>query len=187
MAILRAIIFSVGVLISGTAYAAEKCYEDVPVAASFDCAKNNSKSADFSSGCQFNPATTKKVEVDCPGRWVNIKAATVGSSSPTPTQSEVCKSKGLNSAKIGGMFCASGERRPMVGGDWALIDYKYGKKGDGNGFDGGNDLDTRVYTVDTCGKDCENYVTRYSLYCYDNKTGTKNNTSEDAAVAFYCQ
>ncbi len=187
MLVLRAILLSAGVLVSGTAFAAEKCYETVPVEASYKCGNNDSNSADFTSDCTYVPASFEEEEVDCPGRWVNITQATSGSSAPVPTQAQVCSAKGLKPAKIGGMFCASGERTPRVGGYWESINYKYGRKGDGNGHDGGNDLDSRTYTIDTCGKDCENYVTRYSLYCYDNGTSTKNNTPEDAAVAFYCE
>lgn len=187
MLILRAMILSAGVLISGTAFAAGKCYETVPVAAKSECDKNKSRSADFSTGCEYTPATTKKVEIECPGRWVNVKQATAGATSPPPTQAQVCSSVGLSTARIGGMFCASGERRPMVGGDFALINYKYGKKGDGNGFKGGNDLDKIQRQVDVApGKDVQ-YETRYGHYCYDNDTSEKNNTSEDAVVAYFCE
>ncbi len=185
MHILHAIVLGAGVLLSGTALAAEKCYETIPVEASYGCSVNGSNSADFTSNCSYVPEGFKEVEVDCPGQWVNISQATVASPTQPPSHAQVCSAKGLKPAKIGGMFCASGERPPRVGAYWESINYKYGKKGDGNGFKGGNDLDSKTSKI--CSNDCETVVTKYSLYCYENTTTKKNNTSEDAAVAFYCE
>jgi hypothetical protein len=76
MLVLRAIILSAGVLISGAAFAAEKCYETVPVAATTACGDSTGDPADFTAPCTHEGGGSEEIEVDCPGQWVNIGQAT---------------------------------------------------------------------------------------------------------------
>jgi len=195
---------------SALATSPEICYDYVSTPASVSCNNSDSKSADFSLGCSNTPATTKKVEVPCPeteaGRWVNVKAATYRvtingtrsnrpTSIPGTTHAQVCASVGLKPANLDGNVCAAGERRPMIGGRWEEINYKYGKKGDGNKFDGG-DRPQFIIFGQTCthgnrdeGDRCVGETVPYIVnnFCYDSWTKHKNYTKQDAVVAWYCE
>jgi len=193
---------------SAFATSEEICFEDVPIPASLSCAGNDSESADFSSGCSNTPATTKKVEVPCPddGRWVNVTAATYRvtikgtrtnrpTSIPGTSHAEVCAGAGLKPASLDGNVCAAGERRPMIGGRWEGINYKYGKKGDGNKSDGGDRPQFIIFgqTCSNGGRDegdrCVGETVPYVVnnFCYDSWTKVKNYTKQDAVVAWYCE
>lgn len=164
------------------------------------CAGNNSKSADFTSGCQAVPAHIEKQEVECAvGKWVNIAASTkMGSSGKLVTQAQVCATVGMVPANANGKVCASGERPARQGNGWETIIYKYGLKGGGNGNDGGDKLET--YTKDvarnpgihygscsSCAGPAPMPVYNYGTMCYDRSMGAKNNTQQDAAIAVYCK
>jgi len=192
---------------SALATSPEICYDYVSTPASLSCNDSDTKSADFSLGCTSTPATTKKVEVPCPeekGRWVNVKADTFRvtingtrfnrPAIPGTTHAQVCASVGLKPANLDGNVCAAGERRPMIGGRWEEINYKYGKKGDGNKFDGGNRPQlVQSQTCTTGGRDdgnrCPTETVPYivSYFCYDSWTKNKNFTRQDAVVAWYCE
>jgi len=201
--------FAFAAVLSSPALSAspQVCYEDVVVPASMSCDGLDSNSADFSSGCTSTGETTKKVEVPCAvGQWVNVSATTYnarikGTRSNPPTSipgvshAEVCASVGLKPADLDGNVCAAGERRPMVGGLWEAIDYKYGIKGDGNKFDGGNrpqylPVKSGCSNRDRDGGGCspsESTTFTLSYFCYDSWTKVKNWTKQDAVVAWYCE
>jgi hypothetical protein len=194
--IVRAILFITTAILAAqctAALAAEPCYEQQLVEASMNCATNSGNSADFASGCKAVEAHYENVEVECPatGRWVNVNAM-LGEDTPRPSRSAVCKAAGMKIADINGYFCASGERRPNVGGDWESINYQYGRKGGGNGFTGGNDIDNVVNSYRDTDPYDRNRPTGpvhsiYSSMCYDGHANNRNNTGEDAVVAYYCQ
>jgi hypothetical protein len=172
----------------------------VLVDAHMGCAGNNSKSADFTSGCQAVPAHIEKQEVECAvGKWVNIAASTkMGSSGKLVTQAQVCATVGMVPANANGKVCASGERPARQGNGWETIIYKYGLKGGGNDNDGGEKLET--YTKDvarnpgmhygscsSCAGPAPTPVYNYGTMCYDRSMGAKNNTQQDDAIAVYCK
>lgn len=172
-----------------SAHAAEKCYDDVYVPAEMTCNGNNSKSADFTSGCTEVAAHYEKKEIDCPvGRWVNVIADTRMTQTGTQiTQAQACAVYDLKPHNINGKVCASGERPAQQGNGWESINYKFGKKGGGNGNDGGDKLQNVTRTIS--GNNREDSWTYYyrGTMCYDNKMGSKNNTKQDAVIAVYCQ
>lgn len=133
------------------------------------------------------------VPVECvpKARWVNIPygANSSGSQSSFMDHAQICAAVGMKAANLGGKTCASGERRPTLGEKWESINYRYGKKGDGNGGDGGDKLIlvggyTAIYNRDDYGGD---RTPTYRQMCYDNRMGARNNTKQDAAVAVYCE
>lgn len=121
MRLILSVATAIAALIAIPAQAAEKCYKDVPVAAGWSCAGNDSKSADFTNGCKFVAAHTEAVEVECPvtARWVNSNNA---ASSPET----VCGTYGLKPTNINGQVCASGANRPSTGAGWNGINYYNG-------------------------------------------------------------
>ncbi|MBY3432910.1 hypothetical protein HFN89_01800 [Rhizobium laguerreae] len=169
----------------GAAHAAEKCYKDVAVAAKIACTNSNSVSADFTNGCKFVAAHVEKQEIACPvGKWVNVTADTkMGKKGARVSPAQVCAQAGLVPYSINGKVCASGERRPRVGNGWESIAYKYGVKGDGNGGDGGD----RIQTFSIPRNNSMMTGPSSGTMCYDYDMGEKNNTSQDALVAVYCK
>nr|WP_250808531.1 hypothetical protein [Neorhizobium tomejilense] len=176
-----------------TARAQEKCYQDTLVEASFDCDGNDSRSADFTTGCKAVPAHIEKKEIACPvGKWVNVSAETrVSSSGKAITPAQVCASVGMLPFNVNGKICASGERPARAGNGWQSIVYKYGLKGGGNGNDGGDRLETVKLSNQNTNSDKQAmlFAKRKSegTMCYDYSMGEKNHTQEDAVVAVYCK
>lgn len=162
------------VAMQSSAYAAEKCYEETVVPASSSCAKNGSKSADFSSGCQYSPQTIEKKVVSCPATWVNADGQT--------SQAKACAAEGLKPADFDGQRCASGEWRPISGENYQNINYRYGKYGSGGGKGGSTaQLVTRTWTSGS-GQE-ETYIV---YYCW-NPRDTRDNDGTDLAVAYACK
>ena len=187
--ILAGLALTTALLCSGSAMAAEKCYEAVLVPASMSCSTSNSKSADFTNGCKPVDAHYEQKEIECQvGRWVNIIAETkIGTYGDHVTQAQACAAYGLKSYNINGKTCASGERTPTQGTGWESINYKYGKKGGGNGGDGGDKLQPFSSSAFTTNHGDGPAGMVHGTMCYDNDMGTKNNTKQDAAVAVYCK
>jgi hypothetical protein len=189
---LLGLVFTVALLsAAGAAMADEKCYDTVSVPASLQCSGMDGKSADFTSGCQNVAAHTEQVEIACPvGKWVNVIANTqMGNSGVQITQAQACAVYGLKPSSTNGKVCASGERPAQQGTGWNSINYKYGKKGGGNGNDGGDKLEAVRLSIPphhTSSVDEDGY-THLGTMCYDRSMGEKNNTKQDAAIAVYCQ
>lgn len=163
--------------LAASAYAADKCYEDVPVPATWNCGTTASKSADFTTGCKLEPARVDQKEVECPGQWVNVTA-------PWASQAVICSRAGLSPAKIDGAICASGFARPTSGTGYNRINYQFGTKGSAGvggtkmkqqemvGWEGGSDNGYEYHT--------------YYYYCWG--AGRNNDYSEgDVAVAMACK
>lgn len=161
------------------------CQKEVHIPAEFNCGGNkDEKFADFVNKCTTKPARIEYVDVECPGRWIQVTNISASNFS----QQKTCEAQGLKASNINGRVCASGERRPQVGNDWSKIKYSYGSKGNGNGFVGGNKIETRSRTTGGGGRDGNgNTTTSYTTYCYDTYTSKKNNTKEDRLVAVYCE
>jgi hypothetical protein len=111
---------ALSILASGAAHAA--CYEEQPGTPILSCSGGGGNSADFAQTCTFVAGPPVQVEVQCPGRWVNIVYS-------TDTHAQACARAGLSPANIAGQVCASGERRPSSGENWAGISYRYGTWG----------------------------------------------------------
>lgn len=165
---------------------AEICYEE-RVTTGLQCSESSSSSADFTTGCTFGPRI-EKVEVPC-GRWVNVFSETrLGESGASVTHAQACAVHGLKPSSFQGKTCASGERRPTVGNGWQYINYRYGKKGDGNGGDGGDRIEVingaTHYTIeDPRGR----FGPVVGSMCYDYSMKKKNHTKQDAVIAVFCQ
>lgn len=107
------------------AVAAEKCYDEIAVAAHMECSGNGSRSADFTSGCKFVEAGIQKIEIECPppsARWVNSRFSTA----PMASHQSICESVGLKPTVIDGAVCASGYNQPRTGEGWQNIRYYWG-------------------------------------------------------------
>lgn len=168
------------------ALAAEKCYDYVTVTDNtMRCDYSHDQRNGIHSGTDFagtcTPSSTKvvQVEVECPptGKWVNVIKENISSAAAT------CARVGLKPAKLDGKMCASGERRPNTGGDWASINYRYGSKGGRQ--EGGERVVTRYMYNCEGGSDNGSCGDVGYSYCYHN-SGTQNNTNPDRVVAFYC-
>lgn len=99
------IAFGVLTSLSSHANAANKCYEKVPVPAHWQCTDSDSKSADFTEGCIWQPDSVKDVEVQCPppqAMWVP--------GSPVLSQAQICSALAMKPAKINGDVCKSREK-----------------------------------------------------------------------------
>nr|WP_250807184.1 hypothetical protein [Neorhizobium tomejilense] len=165
--------------LSVAAQAAEKCYEEIPIPTSLLCADSNSRSADFSSGCEVTPATTEKKEIDCPATWVNI-------SGDVESHATTCARVGLRPTDIDGAKCAAGERRPTTGGNFNGISYKFGRWG--GSTQGGSIIQflSRTVTSGFC-RDCDRKTTTYTYnYCW-NPGNKRDNDSTDIVVAYACK
>lgn len=184
-----ALAFSLSGLVTTALAADEKCYEPKLIPASMSCAGNQSTSADFQSGCTYVAEHTEQKEIECPvGEWVNVAQETrMSENGVSITQAAICKTAGMVSYNIDGKTCASGERPPTIGNGWQFINYRYGKKGGGNGKDGGERLETFRSSGISGGMDNGYESTMIGTMCYDRSQGTKNNTKEDAVVAVYCK
>jgi hypothetical protein len=105
------------------AVAEEICYEDVPYEASLSCGDHaNKRSADFSVGCQEQPAGFNRVPVECPPTkavWVNVTGGVTAGQ-----HDAFCKSKGYKGkGDVDGQVCASGLNIPVTGEGWESINY----------------------------------------------------------------
>ncbi|MDW9481189.1 hypothetical protein GOB57_21320 [Sinorhizobium meliloti] len=161
----------------GSSQAATKCYEDIPVPASLQCADNGSKSADFTTGCTYVPQSVQKKEIECPAtaRWVNANGK--------DSQAQVCSAAGLKSANIDGQICAAGEKRPSSGVNYQGINYRFGKWGGGGG-EGGTIVERKKRRTSRIGDDKPaTYETNY--YCWKS-SGTRDYDGTDIAVAYVC-
>lgn len=178
---------------AGAVQSAEKCYEDVYVPASFECATTNSKSADFTNGCKPVSAHYEKKEIECPtARWVNVIADTRVRLDGTPvTHSQMCAKYGMKPAVSEGKICASGERPARQGNGWESIIYKYGTKGGGNGNVGGDKFEDVQYQYGGYSGGDNGYDQPIQNYrgtmCYNYSMGRKNHTPEDAVIAVFCE
>ncbi|WP_315921368.1 hypothetical protein [Mesorhizobium sp. SP-1A] len=172
----------IGSAATATAASVSGCQKEVFIPAALDCAGNtDSKFADFSTKCTHVPARVEYIDIECPGRWVQVTNIAVQGFS----HANACKASGLKASNLNGRVCASGERRPQQGGDWSKIKYSYGTKGNGNGFVGGNKIEPRSFSSGSLRDG--NRTTYYNTYCYDTYTSKKNNTREDQLVAVYCE
>lgn len=153
-------------LFTGVASAAA-CYEEQPGPDIMICNGGGGNSADFVQDCTYTAGPPVRVEVPCPGRWVNIV-----NSSDTPEVA--CARAGMvPAATERGDICASGERRPRVGNNYQGISYRYGTWGSGTGI--GN-----VYQMINF-QDNQQYS-----YCWSN--GQKRDyDATDRTVAYYCK
>lgn len=166
-----AITLSILMALPATEAAAAKCYEDIDVPASLSCASSDSMSADFANKCTIQTATTKKVEVECKGTWVNITHSV-----PDQTRAQVCATKGMTPTDINGQVCASGERRASGGA--GAVSYRFGTWG--SVATGGTNIVNRVVAGPQRGNTFSYY------YCYGN--GQKQDMdSTDMVVAYACK
>ena len=167
----------------GTA-AAETCYKQEVVPSAMSCAGSKSNSADFATGCSFNPATVKQVVVDCPvkpGGWYQVSN---GTSKVPPSHDQFCASIGKKAGNINGQICASGERRPSTGTGHASISYTYGKWGKTN-TEGGSIVTNRQFGGYNYDNNTDDKPLWYS-YCW-HSTQKKDHDGTDMLVAYHCQ
>ena len=183
------------------ALAAEKCYKTVDVAEKLTCAATDSRSADFAEGCQIDGGGTEEVEIPCAkGRWVNVTINTWDSPSNLWTNQQAqCEKKGMNASTYQGYRCASGRFRPSEGPGAGSINYKYGKKGSGEGGTGGSELtaDSRYLGGPSVGGDWEHggkpgmpggSAMQYSAFCAKGTMNFNRGADQyDAMVAVYCE
>ncbi|NTF17918.1 hypothetical protein G6L37_05845 [Agrobacterium rubi] len=155
---------SLTVMGTSSAFAAEKCYEQVPVPAHMACPEVAvGKSVDFVQACQYVPARIQELEVECQGKWINVAAEAI-------THAQACSAAGLHTTNIDGQICASGERRPATGEGAGSISYRHGRSGGGEG--GG----TSSVTDTLQGKS----------FCYSSDQ-ERNAGDTDRVVAYACQ
>jgi hypothetical protein len=167
-------------LCAGAAQAA--CYAEQPGPPVLTCSGKSGNSADFAQTCSFVAGPPIQVEVQCPGRWVNVVSA-------EDSHSKTCSRAGLKPANISGQICASGERQPSTGENWNGINYRYGKWGSSS--NGGTLLTSAtIYLHRTCagGHDsgpCD-WATETVYMCW--MGGQKqDNDATDKVVAYYCE
>ena len=162
----------------GPSQAATKCYEDIKVPSSLQCANNGSKSADFTNGCTYTPESIQKKEVECPvtSRWVN--------SNGKQSQAQVCSAAGLKSANIEGRICAAGEKRPSSGTNYQGINYRFGTWGGGRG-DGGTIVELKSKRTSSISDDGPATFETY-YFCW-NSGNKRDYDNTDIAVAYACE
>lgn len=181
------------------------CTEERYVPEVMECASNTGgKFADFSKGgCTYNPAKTITVEVECPGRWVNvignmhryeIKVKTgsyefygdtfpIYSPNPKHTHESLCAAHGLRPVLINGLACASGRARPTSGAGYQEISYKYGT---GSTQRSGTSVQTTA--MKTCNYHHDSCTVEENTNYYYAQCGIGNSISQkDAVVAVACQ
>jgi hypothetical protein len=176
---LRAAAFAFSMITAGSAIAASGCYVEVEVPASLECQTSSSKSADFSSGCDLNATKLERIEIACPGKWVNAEGS-------SPTHSATCAAVGLAPTTIDGAVCASGAHRPTSGMNAESISYRYGQEGSAR--QGGNAIVSRKIggMRNGAGDGDDERGGRPATFCERNgQTASLKNVYR--AVAFACQ